>query len=79
MEAWEGLQQFVAFMVNFGQTKKVKMLDPSGCFYFTVPRIAVRVLLGLEKKIAGLVSNIIANKLYFNATLKLHTTKSYTG
>ena len=43
MEAWGGLQQFVAFMVNFGQTKKVKMLDPSGCFYFTVPRIAVRV------------------------------------
>ena len=26
MEALEGLQQFVAFTVNFGQIKKVKML-----------------------------------------------------
>ena len=26
----------------------VKMLDPSGCFYFTIPRIAVRVLVGLK-------------------------------
>ena len=48
MEALEGLQQFVAFTVNFGQTKKVKMLDPSGCFIFTVPRIVVLVLVGLK-------------------------------
>ena len=46
MEALEGLQQFVAFTVNFGQPKKVKMLDPSGCFYFTEPRVVVLVLLG---------------------------------
>ena len=32
MEALEGLQQFVAITVNFGQSQKVKMLDPSGCF-----------------------------------------------
>ena len=79
MEALAGLQQFVAFTVNFGQTKKVKMLDPSGCFYFTVPRIAVRVLLGSKQKIAHLVGNTIANKLYFNSTPKVHTRKRYTG
>ena len=74
-----GCNSWLLFTVNFGQTKKVKMLDPSGCFYFTVPRIAVLVLLGPEQKIARLIANDIANTLYFKVTLKLHTTKSYTG
>ena len=74
-----GLQQFVAFTVNFGQTKKVKMLDPSGCFYFTVPRIAVLVLLGSEQQIARLIANGIASKVYFESPLKVHTIKRYPG
>ena len=51
------------------------MLDPSGCFYFTVPRIAVRVLVGSEQKIARLVANTIANKAYFKPMQKLFTLK----
>ena len=39
---------YVLFTVKFCHFRKGKMLDPSGCFYFTIPRIAVRVLLGSE-------------------------------
>ena len=51
---------------SFVILEKGKMLDPSGCFYYTTPRITVRVLLGLEQNLAGLVVNTIANKLYFD-------------
>ena len=41
---------YVLFTVNFCHFRKVKMLDPSGCFECTRPRIAVLVLLGADTK-----------------------------
>ena len=77
---WRGCNFLSSLItVKFCHSRKSKMLDPSGCFYFTIPRITVRVSLGPEQKIAGLVANTIANKLYFASTRKVHAIKRYTG
>ena len=36
-------------------------------------------MLGSRPKIAGLVANTIANKVYFDSTLNLRTLKRYAG
>ena len=69
--------QHVAYHGELWPNKEGKMLDPSGCFYFTKPGIAVRVCLAQTHKITGQVSNTIANKTYFTTARKLHATKSY--
>ena len=68
-----GVATLWCITVNFGSIFVPKMLDPSGCFYFTFPYLSERVLLGSKQKIARLVANTITNKLYFKAPLKLHT------
>ena len=52
-----------------------KMLDPSGCFFYTVPEKCGACGAWIETKIAGLVANTMANKLYFNAPQNLHALK----
>ena len=52
------------------------MLDPSGCFFSTVPEKWSACGARIETKIAGLVVNTIAHKLYVKVPLELHTHKS---
>ena len=69
-------------MVYYGEVwlhKKGKMLDPSGCFFDAVPEKCGTCGARIGLKIACLVTNTIASKLYFETPLKLHTHKSCAG
>ena len=79
MEAWAGVATFgrLYSRSSFVNSEKGKMLDPSGCLYFTLPRIASSILVRSEQNLAHPVATAVANKACFKSTLKLRPTKSY--
>ena len=55
--------------------KEGKMLDPSGCFFYTVPEKCGACGAGIAIKIGGMVAYTIAHRLYVKIPLKLRTQK----
>ena len=58
-------------------SKKGKMLDPSGCFYFTIPGVSVICLLGSRWKLARIVANTMPKKASKQSPPNMYRMKSY--